>query len=177
MTNNAPRCLNERMPSNKQAKDGKFLKDPSVEVLYQKAMRMRFNGKTYEEIAQAVSRKPNAIRKWFSINGSLHERYEVFKKEALELVPGLEIKSVMDTIKDAAPKAARKMAKLVNKKGVHPSLQIIAAKDILDRAGYAPVQKNANVHVVEEMSASELDRTFDLMFGKAKARLDQDKES
>lgn len=138
--------------------------------MYIKAMHLRFQGMKYKEIAPLVGRKEQRVRAWFMTGGVLHDRYEVFCKEALSLVKGIEIKSVAETIRDEAPNSIKKVAEIRDKKNVNPATQLMAAKDILDRAGYAPVQKTANVHIVEEMSGDELNKMFHTFVDAAKAK-------
>lgn len=80
-------------------------------------------------------------------------------------------------IVEEAPKSLRTIVKIRDKKDVNPATRFIAAKDLLDRAGYAPVQKTANVHLVEEMSAEELNRTFQTFVDAAKVKKKTDPQA
>lgn len=172
----SPQCFNGGMSKKKKpevkALPTDLLKDDALDMAdkYQKAMHMRFNGKKYKEIALAVGRKEQRVRCWFMRGGPLHQRYKDFCREALSVVPGLEVRSVIEKIRDEAPKSVDTITDIRDNKKVNPATRYIAAKDMLDRAGYAPVQKQANVHYVEEMSAEELDRTFQSLIDGAQKK-------
>lgn len=137
---------------------------------YERAMHFRFQGKTSNEIAKELGVTAQRVRVWFATGGALHERYEVFARNQRSLIKDTEIRSVTEMIVDEAPKSLRTIVKIRDKKDVNPATRFIAAKDLLDRAGYAPVQKTANVHLVEEMSADELNKTFQTFVDAAKVR-------
>lgn len=137
---------------------------------YERAMHLRFQGKTYKEIAQELKVGHHRVRVWFATGGVLHQRYETFAIEARSVVKDLQLKSVTELIQEEAPNSLKTIVSIRDKKDVNPATRFIAAKDLLDRAGYAPVQKTANVHVVEEMTADELHRTFQTFIDSAKAK-------
>lgn len=148
-----------------------IMKDPtSLAALYQKAMHMRFNGAKYKDIGLAVGRKEQRVRCWFMRGGPLHDPFKEFCRKQLSVVPGLEVKSVAERIKEEAPKSLDTITDIRDSKSTNPATRYIAAKDILDRAGYGPVQKNANIHFVEEMSGEELNHTFLSFINAAKDR-------
>ena len=140
---------------------------------YERAMHLRFQGKTGREIAQELGVGHHRIRVWFARGGVLHKRYQAFVQGQRDLIKDTEIKSVTEMIVDEAPDSFRTVVKIRDRKDVNPATRLLAAKDILDRAGYAPVQKSANVHIVEEMSAEELNKTFQSYLDAAKVRKDK----
>lgn len=127
---------------------------------YIKAMHLRFNGMKMKQVAKECGVTYQRIRCWFMKGGPLYERYHVFCKDAMELVPGLEIKSVAERIKDEANPSLDTIVSIRDNKFNNPMTRYVTAKDLLDRAGHGAVQKTANIHMVEEMSADELNRTF-----------------
>lgn len=141
-----------------------------------KAMHMRFNGAKYSAISAACGVSEQRVRVWFMRGGPLHDKYEQFCREALSVVPGLEVRSVAETISDEAPKSVKTISTLRDKKSVNPATRYMCAKDLLDRAGYAPVQKTANVHIVEEMSSEELNRTFSGFLEAARQKSDNKRQ-
>lgn len=138
---------------------------------YLKAMHLRFNGMKLKQIAKECGVTYQRVRCWFMKGGPLHERYEVFSKDALALVPGLEIKSVAERIRDEAPKSLDTIVSIRDDKGANHMTRYVTAKDLLDRAGHGPVQKTANIHMVEEMSSDELTRTFQTFLDAAAERM------
>jgi hypothetical protein len=55
-----------------------------------------------------------------------------------------------------APKAIKQIEAILDNNKYKAADKLTAAKDILDRSGFAPVQKTANIHAIEDMDASSL---------------------
>lgn len=140
---------------------------------YQRAMYMRFNGAKYREIAQVCRVSDGRVRCWFMRGGMLEERYRLYCKDRLELSGELNTKPVADRIKDAAPLAIDSMVELM-KGAKREQVRFQASADILDRAGYSPILKQANVHAVDEMSIAELDKMMLDLALKVEARISKD---
>lgn len=68
-----------------------------------------------------------------------------------------------------APQALDTIAKL-SRSARKEDVQLRASADILDRAGFKPVDRTLNIHAVNEMSGEELRAAFLELIGRIKAR-------
>ncbi len=128
---------------------------------HQQALSLRFQGNTYESIAKILGFATGSVRHWFATGGLLHEAYEEYTHRTLNpIVPAgathTEARAVAYRIKELASPASEEVARVLHH-AKYDDTRLSAAKDILDRAGYMPVQKMLNVHAVEEMSIDQLD--------------------
>ena len=144
------------------------------QVLYEKAMHLRFQGMTCIKIAKIVGIRPQSVSTWFSKGGAIHERYQQFCKSALGTLEERS-ETVAGILKNEAIPSLKTIQKIRDSKKYNPGVRYQCAADLLDRAGYAPVQKTANVHLVDDMGASELDDAFSSIVGEAEKRLTEDK--
>lgn len=125
----------------------------------QKAIALRFAGHTYEQIAKALGKANVTISSWFKPNGQIADVYSQYchdKMNPSAPMTHAQAQSVADTIKSLAPMAIDTVADLA-RNAKREQVRLGAAADILDRAGYAPVQKMINVHAIDEMNVGELD--------------------
>ena len=124
-------------------------------------MAMRFQGRSYSEIGAAVHISPGTVKNAFAVGGACRDAYPIYVDSVMNRpVPAEQTNagalSVADRIKGYASTAVDKIGALITG-AKHDETQLSAAKDILDRAGYMPVQKMINIHAVEEMTVNELD--------------------
>lgn len=134
---------------------------PRLSLVQEKAMSLRFQGKGYKEIAGILDLKEGTIRNWFMTRGKVHDSYVAFCNEMMNpalnvMVSNTAARSVADKIKEAAPEALKSVIEL-SSNARKEEVRLNASVDILDRAGYMPVQKMISINAVEEMSITDLD--------------------
>lgn len=125
----------------------------------QLAMSLRFQNKTSKQIGEAIGKSPSTVEHWFARDGQLFDAYIAYCNSVLTpAVPTThnEARSVAETLKSAAPAALEQVIALSNG-AKREQVKLSASQDILDRAGYMPIQKMLNVHMVEELSIDQLD--------------------
>lgn len=133
----------------------------SLPPKHQQALSLRFQGHTHEFIAKTLGMKVGSVRHWFATGGLLHDALEEYSYRTLNpIVPAnathTEAQNVAERIKQLASPAIEEVARVMHH-AKYDDTRLSAAKDILDRAGYMPVQKLINIHAIEEMSINELD--------------------
>lgn len=90
-----------------------------------KCLQLMITGtKTDKEIAEAINVAPKTICDWKKNNSEFQEEYNTLMRSSLQY---------------AAPKAFRKQMSLLNSK--NDMVAHLAAKDIMDRAGFIPTEK------------------------------------
>lgn len=118
-----------------------------------KAFEMKFDGKSYEEIANETKYKYNYIMKQFSIAGTWLPYYDKYREEITEQI----IKDTRFKYKKHMDKASDVMIATMAFLKSDPRVAQEAAKDILDRGGMKPVQeisvKEKVLTVAEELAA------------------------
>lgn len=97
--------------------------------IHHRAMILYLEGKTHAEIGAELNRSQTTIDHWF-IDPTFREVYDALCTERRE--------SAFARIYEAAPDAAAVMQRLKKGNGM---VAYMAAKDILDRAGLKPVEK------------------------------------
>lgn len=126
---------------------------------YQIALILRYQGATYRQIAEHFGKAKVTVEKWFLKNGPLHEKYAEFCTQMAEHSSNAEL-AVMDQIKNACGPAAQKIAQLSQMGKTH-DIQLRASQDLLNRGGYAPVQRNINIEAgVDDLTDQELNKNF-----------------
>lgn len=125
------------------------------------AINMKFQGKSNPEIGKMLGVGAATVSTWFCKQGKLRKAYEARCRELLSpsVHPAVSTDSalsVADRLKAEAPGALSTIVEL-SRGAKREQVKYQASADILDRAGYAPVQKNLNVDMVGEMSMQELD--------------------
>ncbi len=149
-----------------------LLEDPPIRQLTPKhhvAIALKFQGKEYKDIAKELSVSVDTLRHWFVHNGILAQEYSRYVARVMNPKPianHTDSVTVADRIKELAPAAINKLGSLINSSRDQVALQ--ASDSILDRAGYMPIQKLVNVHMVEEMTITELDSYVTGILGKVK---------
>lgn len=121
------------------------------------AVQLKFQEKSYEEIAKLVGAKRQTVRTWFMSGGLLYDVYNKYCNELLNPSQS-EIMDVQSKIKDHAHRAIDRMGQLIHADSEDVSFR--ASKDILDRAGHGPVEKSASIHALMDMDADELNDAF-----------------
>ena len=127
----------------------------------QRAMEMRFNGSTSQAIADDLGVSDETVRHWFAKDGRLYQPYE-------DLLAS-HLKPIRERIQEATHGALDSIIEL-SQGAKREQVKLQASADILDRAGYMPVQKMVNVNVIDEMSAEELDNFMVDLIGSVKER-------
>lgn len=90
-----------------------------------KCLQLMITGtKTDKEIAEAINVTPKTICDWKKNNAEFQDEYNALMRNSLQY---------------AAPKAFRKQMSLLNSK--NDMVAHLAAKDIMDRAGFQPTEK------------------------------------
>lgn len=137
-------------------------------------MALRFAGKTYEAIAKELKINAGTCKNWFTGSGSLVEEYRAYVEKVM--TPPVPVErtltgsvSIAEALKAAAPNALKNIIALGDGAS-NEAVKLSANKDVLDRAGYMPVQKMIQVHAVEEMSITELDAFVHGVLGAHDAR-------
>lgn len=147
----------------------------SLPLHHQQAMALRFQGKNAAQIARIVGRDAGTVRNWFMKGGALHALYAKYVARLMSpAAPAgtthADARTVAEQIKDAAPAALASIVEL-SQNARKEDVKLRAAADIMDRAGYAPVQKIAHAHAVEEMSANELNDFVLGLLGRVEQRI------
>jgi len=111
--------------------------------------QMFFAGLTFDEVCNRTNLAPSTVR---SIKAD-----PLFKAYNDKLVAAgeEEVLDVRRHLAEMAPKAAEKLSQLLNDKSSQISLN--AAKDILDRAGFKPVEKRVNVNADAIFESNDLE--------------------
>lgn len=139
-----------------------ILESPPVREITPKqkiSMSLKFQGKEYKEIAKEIGVSVDTLRHWYMHSGPLGIEYKRFCERVMAPKPITTVNdavTVADRIKELASPAIEEVARVMHH-AKYDDTRLSAAKDILDRAGYMPVQKMLNVHAVEEMSIDQLD--------------------
>lgn len=134
---------------------------------HMQAMALRFSGKKFKDIAPLVGRSESVVKHWFASDGCLWNPYKQYCDKLMNPVPAMtntEAVNVADRLKQVAPKALENVINLANS-AKREQVKAQCNFDILDRAGYAPVQKQINVHAVEELSMNDLTSLVDGILG------------
>ena len=144
---------------------------PELKPWHRQAMAMRFQSKTYSEISKVVNLSIGTVKNAFTVGGACHDEYPKYVDSVMNRPVPVEqtnagAVSVAERIKGYASTAVDKIGQLITH-AKHEDIQLSAAKDIMDRAGYMPVQKMLNIHAVEEMSINELDSFISGILGNA----------
>lgn len=128
---------------------------------HNQAMSLRFQGHTYSHIASVIKYHVGTIRNWFAQDGILAESYRKYCEDLM--TPGKNViqshsdaMNVADRIKSFAPTAIDAIGSLITG-AIKEETKLAAAKDVLDRAGYMPVQKLVALHAIDEMNINQLD--------------------
>jgi len=143
---------------------GPLLESEELKLLKPKeimAINMKFQGKSNPEISKMLNVTPNTVSTWFCKQGKLRKAYEARCRELLapSVHPAVSTDSalsVAERLKAEAPAALSTIVEL-SRGAKREQVRYQSSADILDRAGYAPVQKNLNVDMVGEMTMQELD--------------------
>jgi hypothetical protein len=129
------------------------------------AMSLRFQGKSYAEIGKAVNLHAGTVRNWFMVNGALHSAYTKYCANVMDA--SISVKeihapaiSVGERLKQVAPIALENVIDLANN-AKREQVKAQCNFDLLDRAGYKPIERTLNVHAVEEMGAEDLTKLVD----------------
>lgn len=120
---------------------------------YANAIQLKFQDKSYKEIASLLGAKTQTVRTWFMSSGKLFQKYADYCTALLDPAQANSI-TVQEKINTHATKAVDKMGELIE--GKSEDVQYRASKDILDRAGYAPIQKSMNIHAIDDLSELQL---------------------
>ena len=106
------------------------------------------SGKSIRELASLFQVNKGRIER--SLNRSL-------KQFARDTGMGLSVsrEDILQKIFNLAPKSLDKVSSLMEG-AEKQEVQLKAATDLLDRAGFSPVQKTLNITLIEEMSRAEL---------------------
>ncbi len=147
----------------------------AITPAHTQAMALKFQGLSYTQIAAKILVPAGTLRNWFAVNGSLYEEYQKYCNSVMNATETAkkiqdESRTVAETIKSAAPGAIQTIIDL-SSNAKREQVRLGASIDILDRAGYAPVQKNINIHAIEEMSATELDAMVTSMLARDEAQI------
>lgn len=104
-----------------------------------KAMQMRLQGCSYEEIGKAIGKSPVTVASWFYESDTMRETFARMKQECID--------RARNKLADAAADAADKIIDMKNmKRGQGSQIALLAAKDILDRVGCtAPKQSEVKL--------------------------------
>lgn len=130
---------------------------------HQQAMILKFQGKDYPKIALELRLNVGTVRNWFQKTGLLYGEYQRYCNELMNNVPKVtnaDARTVAERLKEAAPAALESIIDL-STNAKREQVKLAASADILDRAGYAPVQKLLNVHMIDEMDMTQLDQYVD----------------
>lgn len=102
-----------------------------------KAMELRLQGYTIAEIAKELDRRLSTVQSWFYKNEAFMTEYEAIRKESVE--------RARDILIGYGPQAAKNVINLANGNKnpgpVSARTQLDANKDILDRIGLKPIEK------------------------------------
>lgn len=155
----------------------KYLKF-KITAAHIQAMNMRFQNKTYSQISEVIGIKEGTIRNWFAVSGVCYEAYKEYCHNLINPVaPAVTTTqsaiNVAERIKQLAPEAIEVIGALA-KNAKREQVKYQASADILDRAGYAPVQKNININHIEEMSSNDLTSLVDGILGEHGLHIKQD---
>lgn len=139
-------------------------KASKLDPRHQMAMSLRFQDMPQKHIAQKIGVAYDTVRSWFKTGGLLEVPYREFCNRVMNPAPAMatntEALTVADRLKEAAPNALESVIQL-SKSATKEEVKLGASKDILDRAGYAPVQRLVNVHAIDEMSIDQLNAYVD----------------
>ena len=147
-----------------------FVDHDRQEILYNKAIHMRFQGKSCIEIGESVGIKAKSVSVWFSKGGAIYKQYREFCEQKMGILAH-QSDSVAGILKNEAVPSLNTIKKIRDTKRYNPSVRYQCAADLLDRAGYSPVQKTANIHMIDSMSSNELDDAFSSVVTDAEKRL------
>lgn len=100
---------------------------------------MAVHGYTHLHIAKKAKREYSTVRNWFARGGRLHDAYK-FKLKEHRKEYAAKFKQIDALIKEGAVDAVLKLIEAVKASGTWPGT-IMAARDLLSRAGFDPVEK------------------------------------
>ena len=112
---------------------------------------MAVNGYTYKHIAVKSKMTHETVKHWFDRSGRLHEAYKQRLKEH-RAEYSKQFKLIDRMLKELSVDAVLKLGEAVKSSGVWPT-HIMAAKDILSRAGFDPVDKTEGSMTVKTDAA------------------------
>lgn len=141
-----------------------------LKEIHKTAIALRFQGKKYQEIADILKLKEHTIRVWFMTKGILFNDYASYCKQ-MALGPKFPTAihshtlSVYEKLKEYAPQAVNNIISLADS-ATREQVKLQANADLLDRAGYKPVERIVNLNMVEEMGLKDLNILVDGILGK-----------
>lgn len=117
-------------------------------------VELRTKGHTYKEIYQKTGIPKPRIS--IILKRVLRETSRAFNLQKNPLVPRGEI---VTKISSYAPEALDMIQRL-SRRSKKDEVKLSASKDIMDRAGFKPVERHAHLHMIDEMSRDELLQGF-----------------
>ena len=155
----------------------KRVRTPILNEVRKAALALRFQGKTYKQIALDLKVKEQTVCKWFMTRGLLYDEYASYCKQ-LALSPKIplaihtESLNVSDRLKQVAPSALESIIDL-SSSAKKEDVKLRASADLLDRAGYKPIERSINVNAIEELSEVNLSDLVSQLLGKHGLQLPQ----
>ena len=117
-------------------------------------VELRTKGQTYKEIYKQTGISKPKIS--IILRRVLRETSREFNLKKNPLVPRGEI---MTRISSYAPEALDMIQRL-SRRARKDEVKLTASKDIMDRAGFKPIERHAHVHLIDQMSREELLQGF-----------------
>lgn len=111
---------------------------------------------SYREIAEALKVKPNTVKQWFRKKGRLYEALKQAKKERREEYEQM-FAEVNDFIRESALEAVRTLRAALKKNNM---VGVMAAKDILDRAGFKAKEEPDDLPPTKVNTTIVIDKTY-----------------
>lgn len=127
-----------------------------------KALRLKLNGVPYSMIAHACNKSRGTVRNWFCIGGELKQAYDLSIELASAALLG-DREAIQERFLIESAQSIETVAELRDT-SEKDDVRLNASKDILDRAGFKPIDKSMIVSAT--INAEQLDETFDALMAE-----------
>lgn len=133
-----------------------------------KALRLKFSGFPYAHIATVCNKALGTVKNWFSIGGTLRAAYDAYiEVQTSALLCDRE--TMQERFLTESPRSLEAVCEVRDDYGsARAADRLAAAKDVLDRAGFAPTQKHAVVSA--ELSGDDLTQALDALLDGVEER-------
>lgn len=160
----------------KQSSKSKATKKGPQEIKYHTEMskdekekicvELRTKGQTYNEIYKQTGIPKPRIS--IILRNVLRQTSRELNLKKNPLMPRGEI---MTRINSYAPEALDMIQRL-SRRSKKDEVRLTASKDIMDRAGFKPIERHAHVHLIDEMSRDELLQGFRNLMSEMKSTIE-----
>jgi transposase len=112
-----------------------------LQPIHYQAMQLRLEGLTIKQIAERLGKGHDTIHKWFYAREDFREAFSKLKEETVQRAFHILVNHAPDAARSVVDLSKGKAKKSKDGSKVSARTQLDAAKDILDRVGLKPVER------------------------------------